>query len=73
MPIRKSAKTRIATLRAPPVRLPALPPRNPVTRALLGKTLSVGTGKHEKSNKAKRQVDKRLLRAELTRPSSEKS
>ena len=67
MPIRKSAKTRIAALRTPRLKLPALPPRNPVTRALLGKTLSVGTGKHEKSNKAKRQGAKQNLRKELAR------
>jgi hypothetical protein len=51
------------------VKLPLAKPRNPVQRALLGKTLAVGAGKHGKSAGAKRQAGKQALRDELQRHS----
>jgi hypothetical protein len=47
------------------VKLPLAKPRNPVQRALLGKSLSVGAGKHEKSAGAKRQAGKQSLRDDV--------
>jgi hypothetical protein len=44
------------------VKLPVRKPRNPVQRALLDRTLTVGTGQHRKSTGAKRQAAKAELR-----------
>ena len=56
MPRRKSPEVLV---------LPNSPPRNPVTRALVAKRLSVGAGKHQKSAGALRQAAKKALLADL--------
>jgi hypothetical protein len=46
--------------------LNAPPPRNSVTRALVTKQISVGTGKHGKSERAERRAAKVALQKSLT-------
>lgn len=47
------------------VQLPVAKPRNPVQRALLGKSLAVGVGKHQKTPGGQRLAQKQLLRDEV--------